>query len=246
MKILVINGSPKGAHSNSEILTSHFLKGAISAGAKVSMLYTSKLTIQDCTGCYGCWKNTPGVCVIEDDMSHVIKALEEADAVIFATPLYHYGMTAQLKKLIERTLPMVYPYIVKQGEKYGHPVRQDSKKKYGIISNCGFPERINFEAMRMQFKTLYKESLKVEIYCTAGEFLNTPMKPYLEWYLKALEMAGKEFVEEGQLKEATQEILDKDLVDLETFLNFANRSWAVQNEQAPTVEEAMKGIFKKG
>lgn len=244
MNILVINGSPKGEKSNSQILTETFLTGAKREGATVETLYVKDLNIHDCTGCYTCWTKTPGKCVFKDDMQNLLEKMGEADTVILATPLYHHGMTARLKKVIERTLPMVYPYIVNINGRYSHPTRSNKQPNYVVIANCGFPEMLNFKAMSAHFKALFEGQLKAEIYCTAGEFLNSTMKPYLAWYLNALEKAGSEFVLTGAISEASKAVLSRNLVEIETFLTFANESWKAGNENVPTVGEAMNGIYQ--
>ncbi|MTK13854.1 MAG: flavodoxin family protein [Clostridiaceae bacterium] len=247
MKILVINGSPRKEKGNTEILVNYFIKGAESAGANCETIYTKDLNINNCMGCFGCWKKTPGKCVIKDDMEEVLMKMRESDVIVYATPLYHFGMTADLKKVIERTLPIAHPYIVNNGEKYSHPRRYtDFPEKFVIISNCGFPERINFNAMMENFYAITGKRIVGEILCTAGEFLKTPLKDHIKWYLDAVVKAGVEVVKEGQITKETNESLKKNFIDTETFLKYANSSWEVPGENPPTVEEAKNGVFSMG
>ena len=70
MKILVLNGSPKGDRSNTLKITKAFLKGMQKEKqASMEIIDISKANIEHCKGCFGCWTQTPGRCVIKDDMS---------------------------------------------------------------------------------------------------------------------------------------------------------------------------------
>jgi multimeric flavodoxin WrbA len=99
MKVLGIYGSPRKG-GNSDILLDKVLEGARSAGAEVSSIYARKLKISGCLECGGCDKT--GKCVVKDEMQTVYPMLEDADIVFLATPIFFYGMTSQVKALIDR------------------------------------------------------------------------------------------------------------------------------------------------
>ena len=118
MKILVINGSPKGIKSNTIKLTKAFLAG-MEEGARagdiafdVDELQVNRLDIRPCLGCFSCWSKTPGSCCIRDDMQEVIQKLLWADVTIWSFPLYYYTVPGTLKNLIDRQLPMVLPFKI--------------------------------------------------------------------------------------------------------------------------------------
>lgn len=225
MKVLALNGSPRGTESNTDRLLQPLLAGAAEAGASVQTLYAAKLKVADCIGCFGCWTKTPGQCVLEDDMTMVLQEYQAADLVIWATPLYYYGMTARLKRIMERLLPLNLPYIEKRGNHYTHPPRYPERRgKVLLLANCGFPERHHFNALEQQFRQMdHQEQVFVgSIFCTAGEFLRYLPIP---WYRQALREAGKQLVTDGCIAEATQAVLNRDFVDIQTFLQYANASW---------------------
>jgi multimeric flavodoxin WrbA len=237
--ILALNGSPKKRNSNTKRLLEPFLEGAEKAGAQTETLYTAELTIKDCVGCFTCWKRTPGCCIHKDDMPLVLEKIRQADLVVWATPLYHYGMTASLKRILERTLPLVKPYIVKDGEHYGHPSRYGKQHGNFLIANCGFPERLHFESLIQQFHHLSRKNPFLgAITCTTGEMLG---EMDCSWYLEAMQRAGREIVEQGNLSADTTAILEKGLIPLETFLSLANASWNVPGDTPPTLEKALRG-----
>jgi multimeric flavodoxin WrbA len=100
MKILGIYGSPRKG-GNSDILLDQALEGAQSAGAKVERIYVRDLKISGCLECGGC--DDTGACVIPDDMDQVYPRLQEAGLVFMSTPMFFYGVPAQLKALVDRS-----------------------------------------------------------------------------------------------------------------------------------------------
>ena len=91
MKVLVLNGSPKGERSNTYRLTGAFLDGLRQVQqAEVEVLEVGKLHLLPCRGCFACWSKTPGKCVLQDDMAGVIEKLLAADLLIWSFPLYYF------------------------------------------------------------------------------------------------------------------------------------------------------------
>jgi multimeric flavodoxin WrbA len=99
LKILGIMGSPR-MKGNTDLLLDEALRGAESAGAEVEKMVVDKLKITPCREYYQCVKD--GNCVIRDDMDTVYAKLLEAEGIIVASPIFFYGLTAQLKALIDR------------------------------------------------------------------------------------------------------------------------------------------------
>ena len=101
-KILVISGSPRKG-GNSDILCDEFIKGAQEGGNAIEKIYLKDKKIGFCTACYGCIETH--VCVQKDDMTNILEKMDLADVVVLATPVYFYMMDAQMKAMIDRTLP---------------------------------------------------------------------------------------------------------------------------------------------
>lgn len=99
MKILLINGSPR-KNGNTGILLREALSGASECGADAELLSIVDMNIEPCNSCFACTDTSE--CAIEDDMQKVYSKLIEADGIIFGTPVYFWGMTAQLKTVIDR------------------------------------------------------------------------------------------------------------------------------------------------
>lgn len=99
MKILVLTGSPR-KNGNSNTLANHFIKGAEEAGHKVMRFDAAFKSVHPCTGCNSCGMNGP--CIFKDDFEFVRQHIVEADMVVFATPMYYFGISTQLKAVIDR------------------------------------------------------------------------------------------------------------------------------------------------
>jgi multimeric flavodoxin WrbA len=85
---------------NTALLLDEALKGAKQQGADIDKIIVDKLDIQPCREYYGCEKD--GKCVIKDDMDSIYQKLLDADRVILASPMFFYGLTSQVKALIDR------------------------------------------------------------------------------------------------------------------------------------------------
>ena len=99
MKILIITGSPRKG-GNSSTLADSFAKGAAEAGHEVVRFDAAFKDVHPCTGCNSCGMNGP--CVFKDDFEFVRKHIVDADLVVFATPMYYFGISAQIKTVIDR------------------------------------------------------------------------------------------------------------------------------------------------
>lgn len=103
-KVLILSASPR-RKGNSQILCDKFAEGAKSAGHQVKMIRLSDKKINFCKACDACMKNE-GLCIQRDDMGDILKAYQQADILVLATPVYFYGISAQMKTFIDRTYPI--------------------------------------------------------------------------------------------------------------------------------------------
>ncbi len=250
MKILAINGSPRGPRGNTDRILQPFLEGARSAGAEVETVYLKDLDIRPCRGCFTCWTKTPGVCVHRDDMAAMLPRLRRADVIIYATPLYVFTVSGLMKNFMDRELPNLDPHIIQRGDHYIHPPRhQDGpeKQKIVLISNCGFPEQHHFSALVETFRRFTDNpdtELAATVLCAGGELLAQPaLRESLQWYIDAARRAGEEFVRHGRILPETQALLDTPLAKPEVYAGMANLWWDSQiarpkMETAPPSEES--------
>ena len=99
LQIVLLQASPN-VHGSTSILAEQFTRGAEQAGHSVQRFDVAHMDIRPCTGCVAC--GYEGNCVQKDEMQSVRAAILGADMLVFATPLYYYGMAAQLKTVVDR------------------------------------------------------------------------------------------------------------------------------------------------
>ena len=100
MKRVIVISTSLRRGSNSDMLADKFVEGAIAAGNDVEKISLVGKEIQFCRGCFACQKL--GRCVIKDDVNDIMTKVLEADVVCWATPIYYYEMSGQMKTLIDR------------------------------------------------------------------------------------------------------------------------------------------------
>lgn len=100
-KIIVLNGSPR-AGGNTETLADAFIKGAEKSGHTATKFNLRSMKTAPCLGCYKCAEKKGSPCIQKDDMDKIYPAFKEADVVVFASPLYFWSFSAQLKIALDR------------------------------------------------------------------------------------------------------------------------------------------------
>jgi len=138
MKVLILNGSPRLKGNTSYALRTLAEKIKANTTHEVELIDVARLKVAGCTACCACKKNG-GNCVICDDGVALVNKVYAADAVIFGTPVYWWGMSAQLKSVIDR-------FYAKSG------VFKTMKKQIGLVAvgASGLTNK-QYELIRGQF-----------------------------------------------------------------------------------------------
>ena len=141
MKVVGINTSPREV-SNCKIALEKALEAAEAEGAEIQLIDSNKLNISACQGDNYC-KAHEGKCAIDDDMTQIYQAIEEADGIIFSSPVYFFEVNAQMKLIIDR----LYSYFQSSFmEKFAN-------KKVSFIISQGTPDTEAFKAgLGIQFE----------------------------------------------------------------------------------------------
>lgn len=146
MIVLGIMGSPR-VEGNTDLLLTEALRGAQSQGVEVEKIIVDKLNIAPCREYYGCLKD--GNCVIRDDMDDIYPKLLGADRIIIASPMFFYGLTSQIKALIDRCQALwVRRYVLKQNP-------ADSARKGAFIAVGATTGEQLFDGSRLTVKYFF-------------------------------------------------------------------------------------------
>ena len=100
MNILILSGSPRKG-GNTDLLVEAFVKG-LSPKHDVEIVSVRDYKVNPCMGCNACFRNEAHTCVQKDDMSTIYEKMALADMLVIASPVYFYGLSAQLKAVIDR------------------------------------------------------------------------------------------------------------------------------------------------
>jgi len=109
----------------------------------VTDLRLSELTIAPCIGCFGCWVKTPGICVIDDAGRDVAKAIVQSDLVVYLTPVLFGGYSHELKKALDRSIPIISPMFKKVHGEVHHKKRYT---RYPRVLALGWMEKLTVDA----------------------------------------------------------------------------------------------------
>ncbi len=243
MKVMAINSSPRASsgESKTEMMLNSLLTGMREAGAEVDMVNLREKKVRFCQGCFTCWTKTPGKCILNDDMTNELFPMwSEADLVVYATPLYHYTVNANLKAFIERTLPMLEPFFVETPKGTHHPLRFKPPAVV-MLSVAGFPEMHVFDLMSSWARFIFKDHLHAEIYRPGAELLaNMRGTKLAAEVLQATEQAGRELVEKGEVAPQTLATITQPVGDVKSLATMANMAWRTYIAAGVTPREAAK------
>ena len=210
MKTLIINGSLKGEASHSYMVASRFARGIeATADAQTEVIELKNMNISHCVGCFGCWKVTPGQCVIRDDMDIIRDKIMESDNIILSFPLYFFGVSSKMKTMLDRLLPFKMPYKGRHATEDNLLImdyRYDfSDKRLILVSSCAHSSTdIVYDSVTREFDMICGKDNYTKVFCPQGEILEIDqMKPILNKYLNGIEDAGKEFGINRKLSEET-------------------------------------------
>jgi hypothetical protein len=149
LKITALMGSPREG-GNTDILLTEALRAVADSGLDVTLFRAAGMNVAPCTHCGGC--DSTGVCVIEDEMSQVYAAIRESDRIIVASPVFFFGLPAQLKTVVDRCQALWC-------EKYllGRPIPEgDSGRRGLLIMPGGMKKDAGFNCAGMSVMTFFR------------------------------------------------------------------------------------------
>lgn len=139
MKALILDGGREGDDLTA-IAVAAMTSALAARGAAVESVPLRDRDIAPCAGCFGCWTKTPGECVIGDGTRAILRSYVCADLVVCATPVTFGGYSSDLKKLIDRLIPVLDPRFVVAGGEVHHRLRYRRYPKTIIVGTLPSPD----------------------------------------------------------------------------------------------------------
>lgn len=138
MKVIAFNGSPR-KNWNTAMLLEKAIEGAKSQGAETELIHLYDLNYKGCISCFACKikdGKSYGKCAVKDDLAQLFKKIEEADAVVFGSPIYLGNATGEMRSFLERLVFQYLTYTDPPGSLFPKQI------KTGFIYTMGAPEEI--------------------------------------------------------------------------------------------------------
>ena len=175
-EIIVLEGSPN-QHGSSNMLADNFIRGAEEAGHTVKVIDAAHADIHPCIGCIHCGYEGP--CVQKDDVEKFRQDILEADMMVFVTPLYYYGMSAQLKILIDRFCAF-------------NSSIQRKRMKSALLTAAWNSDGWTFDALEAHYKTMVHYLNLKDMGMVLGKGCGTPsMTQHSKYPEQAYELGKK-------------------------------------------------------
>ncbi len=224
MNILVLNGSPNKALSDTMHITRAFLEGMKEAAPQeVRVIHTVDQHVEYCSGCFSCMRNG-GVCIHDDDMRSILEEILSSDLLVLSFPLYCYGMPASLKAVMDRTLPLSRMTMRRAGDRYEHVGQADfSRLRYLMVCGCGFPNsRNNFEAAVLQFSLSFPQNRTILTVPESPMFNVKEAESVTVPKLEQIRRAGRQYAETGEVGEDLLKEIQSPMIPEEQYAAIVN------------------------
>lgn len=115
-------------------------------GAEVQYLHASRLDLAPCVGCFDCWTRTPGICRFRDEGEDLVRAAVNSEVLVLLGPITFGGHAPMVKRAMERLLPMLSPFMARQG---GEVYRLPRYKRLPAIVGIGTQPDPDAEAAKL-------------------------------------------------------------------------------------------------
>lgn len=224
MKVLVVRGSPRKNGATAR-LADLFVRGLRGGGAEVFDADLTSLKISPCLGCFHCVRSG-GVCALRDDMRGLLETLAASDALVCASPVYFYSMSAQTKAFFDRCFPLVRGYAY-DAEKGRCARASDSVRKKLITIGAASGRLSSFDALSKTYASI-ADSMNME-YAADIRRGETPYfgalgarSARVRRILDSFVEAGRAFAETGAIPAETVAAAESEIAENDRV--FASRS----------------------
>ncbi len=168
MCVLILDGNTEGTTKINRITT--ILEEVLREKSwSYETVKLEEKSITACRGCFGCWLQTPGICIIDDDARGITRKMINSDVVVYLTPIVFGGYSNLLKAQVDRSIGLVHPFFTKIDGETHHRTRYD---KYPSIFGIGINEH-NDEVVSDLFKKhIHRNSINFHSPKSSSEVLS--------------------------------------------------------------------------
>lgn len=172
--ILILNGNPKEKMREFDLYCGQLSKELEKQGNQVRQITLREKNISDCIGCYACWLKTPGICALKDDQEEVLKGYVWSDFIVLASPVIMGFISSIAKKVNDRMLPLVHPFLKLNNDRMSHYPRYEKEFKTGIlVDNSGSTDEEDIESIRKVYsRTVFIKTMEQSAEEVAHEINN--------------------------------------------------------------------------
>ena len=149
MKALILVGSKKTNVEANKIHDS-IIKELKKLNWDINSIILEDIELAYCTGCFGCWIQTPGECVIKDDQETIVREMVKSNLIVYITPITFGGYSSILKETLDRQISRVLPYFMKIDGEVHHDKRYEKQQSLIAVGILDTPDNEKEEV----FKTL--------------------------------------------------------------------------------------------
>ncbi len=185
MKIVILQGSPR-KNGNTARITGWIQDELVSLGHETEYIYLASKNLNGCLACGKCKEKPEEIgCVQNDDIGEILEKIVKSQAVVFASPLYFWGISSQLKAVIDRTYSLYVNYHMPD-----HKSLVEGQRQAFVVTGAG-PYENNAEGVFDAFKRLQNPHKTINAgqlfagSCTDPDKLDDSVR------LKAVELARK-------------------------------------------------------
>jgi hypothetical protein len=132
MTITILNGNMQTGENGFDSFLQNF-EILLKKNHDVNHFKLNQMDIRQCNGCWDCWWKTPGICSIKDDMPRIFSAAMKSDILIFASPLMVGFTSSLLKKMTDRFVSLIHPYVILNEGECHHRKRYEKYPDFGLL-----------------------------------------------------------------------------------------------------------------
>lgn len=142
MKSLILDGTRAEENPFADVYQT-LTRRLAAAGYEVESMRLREMEVHHCVGCFGCWVQTPGECMIDDPAREVARAFISSDLVVFFTPVTFGGYSSELKKVLDRIICLLSPFFLYTKGEVHHKPRY---RRYPCLLAVGVQPRPDLES----------------------------------------------------------------------------------------------------